>query len=126
MHYIEKYLAEKDFDLITTLDAQKAYSAADFVVIAAPTNIFPIKTVSKGWSRAVSCTQKLLKHLSEVYTYRAEGEQFRPTHSQKRTYSALRCYATTFAHLWALSACVRIYMFAQASMAHIQFASWQN
>lgn len=35
--YIEKYLAEKDLDLTATLDA-KAYSAADFVVIAAPTN----------------------------------------------------------------------------------------
>lgn len=36
--YIEKYLAEKDLDLIATLDAKAAYSAADFVVIAAPTN----------------------------------------------------------------------------------------
>ena len=36
--YIEKYLAEKDLDLTATLDAKKAYSAADFVVIAAPTN----------------------------------------------------------------------------------------
>lgn len=36
--YIEKYLTEKDLDLTATLDAEKAYSAADFVVIAAPTN----------------------------------------------------------------------------------------
>lgn len=36
--YIQKYLAEKDLDLTATLDAAKAYSAADFVVIAAPTN----------------------------------------------------------------------------------------
>ncbi|MCD8369500.1 MAG: nucleotide sugar dehydrogenase [Clostridiales bacterium] len=36
--YIEKYLAEKDLDLTATLDAKKAYAAADFVVIAAPTN----------------------------------------------------------------------------------------
>ena len=36
--YIEKYLAEKELDLTATLDAKKAYSAADFVVIAAPTN----------------------------------------------------------------------------------------
>ena len=36
--YIEKYLAEKDLDLTATLDAEKAYSIADFVVIAAPTN----------------------------------------------------------------------------------------
>lgn len=36
--YIEKYLAEKDLNLTATLDAKKAYSDADFVVIAAPTN----------------------------------------------------------------------------------------
>ena len=36
--YIEKYLAEKDLDLTATLDAKTAYSAVDFVVIAAPTN----------------------------------------------------------------------------------------
>ncbi len=36
--YIEKYLAEKELDLTATLDAEAAYSAADFVVIAAPTN----------------------------------------------------------------------------------------
>ena len=36
--YIEKYLAEKELDLIATLDAKEAYSDADFVVIAAPTN----------------------------------------------------------------------------------------
>ena len=37
-HYIEKYLAEKELDLTATLDAKEAYSDADFVVIAAPTN----------------------------------------------------------------------------------------
>ncbi len=36
--YIEKYLAEKELDLTATLDAKTAYSDADFVVIAAPTN----------------------------------------------------------------------------------------
>ena len=36
--YIEKYLAEKKLDLTATLDGEKAYSDADFVVIAAPTN----------------------------------------------------------------------------------------
>lgn len=36
--YIEKYLAEKELDLTATLDAQEAYTNADFVVIAAPTN----------------------------------------------------------------------------------------
>ena len=36
--YLEKYLAEKELDLTATLDAKEAYSDADFVVIAAPTN----------------------------------------------------------------------------------------
>ena len=36
--YIEKYLAEKELDLTATLDAKEAYSDADVVVIAAPTN----------------------------------------------------------------------------------------
>ncbi len=36
--YIEKYLKEKNLDLTATLDAKEAYSDADFVVIAAPTN----------------------------------------------------------------------------------------
>lgn len=36
--YIENYLVEKELDLTATLDAEKAYSNADFVVIAAPTN----------------------------------------------------------------------------------------
>ena len=36
--YIEKYLAEKELDLTATLDTKEAYSDADFVVIAAPTN----------------------------------------------------------------------------------------
>ena len=36
--YIEKYLAEKELKLIATLDAKEAYTDADFVVIAAPTN----------------------------------------------------------------------------------------
>ena len=36
--YIEKYLAEKELDLTATLDGEKAYADADFVIIAAPTN----------------------------------------------------------------------------------------
>lgn len=36
--YIEKYLAEKDLDLIATIDGESAYKNADFIVIAAPTN----------------------------------------------------------------------------------------
>lgn len=41
--YIEKYLSEKKLNLTATLDAEKAYTKADFVVIAAPTNYDPKK-----------------------------------------------------------------------------------
>lgn len=41
--YIEKYLAEKDLDLTATTDAEKAYSDADFIVIATPTNYDSVK-----------------------------------------------------------------------------------
>ena len=41
--YIEKYLAEKNLNLTATTDGAKAYSDADFVVIAAPTNYDPVK-----------------------------------------------------------------------------------
>ena len=43
--YIEKYLAEKNLDLTATLDAKAAYSNADFVVVAAPTNVYSTKAV---------------------------------------------------------------------------------
>lgn len=39
--YIEKYLAERELDLIATLDGEKAYREADFIIIAAPTNYDP-------------------------------------------------------------------------------------
>ena len=41
--YIEKYLAEKPLNLTATLDGRAAYTDADFVVIAAPTNYDPVK-----------------------------------------------------------------------------------
>lgn len=41
--YIEKYFAEKELDLVATLDAKEAYGDADFVIIAAPTNYDPQK-----------------------------------------------------------------------------------
>ena len=41
--YIEKYLAEKELNLMATLDGAAAYRDADFVVIAAPTNYDPVK-----------------------------------------------------------------------------------
>ena len=41
--YIEKYFAEKELDLVATLDGASAYRDADFVIIAAPTNYDPQK-----------------------------------------------------------------------------------
>lgn len=41
--YIEKFLAEKNLDLIATTDGVEAYSKADYVIIAAPTNYDPQK-----------------------------------------------------------------------------------
>lgn len=43
--YIEKYLAEKKLNLTATLDAKTAHADADFVVIAAPTNVYSTKSV---------------------------------------------------------------------------------
>lgn len=41
--YIEKYLAEKELNLTATTDGTKAYSEADFIIIATPTNYDPVK-----------------------------------------------------------------------------------
>ena len=41
--YIEKYFAEKELDLVATLDGASAYRDAEFVIIAAPTNYDPQK-----------------------------------------------------------------------------------
>lgn len=41
--YIEKYFAEKELDLMATLDGEAAYREADYVIIAAPTNYDPVK-----------------------------------------------------------------------------------
>jgi UDP-glucose 6-dehydrogenase len=49
--YIEKYLAEKDLDLTATLDAKAAYSDADFVVIAAPTNVYSTNHIDVEMSK---------------------------------------------------------------------------
>lgn len=44
--YIEKYLAEKDLDLIATLDGREAYHDADFVVIAAQPIMILLRIIS--------------------------------------------------------------------------------
>lgn len=49
--YIEKYLAEKNLNLTATLDAKEAYSDADFVVIAAPTNVYSTNRIDVETSK---------------------------------------------------------------------------
>ena len=44
--YVEKYLAEKELNLTATLDAKTVYVDGDFVVIAAPTNVYSTKSVA--------------------------------------------------------------------------------
>ena len=59
--YIEKYLEEKELDLTATLDERSAYSDADFVVIAAPTNydskknFFDTTAVESVISQVIEC-----------------------------------------------------------------------
>lgn len=59
--YIEKYLAEKDLNLIATLDAESAYKDADFVVIAAPTN-YDSKKNFFDTSAVEAVIQLVIKH----------------------------------------------------------------
>ena len=49
--YIEKYLAEKELNLTATLDANTAYTDADFVVIAAPTNVYSTNRIDVATSK---------------------------------------------------------------------------
>lgn len=63
--YIEKYLAEKDLDLTATLDAKSAYSTADFVVIAAPTNYDSV-TQHFDTSAVESVIDMVMKYNSEA------------------------------------------------------------
>ena len=49
--YIEKYLAEKELNLTATLDAKTAYTDADFVVIAAPTNVYSTNRIDVETSK---------------------------------------------------------------------------
>ena len=49
--YIEKYLAEKELDLTATLDAKEAYSDVDFVIIAAPTNVYSTNCIDIAASK---------------------------------------------------------------------------
>ena len=59
--YIEKYLAEKELNLVATLDAKVAYSDADFVVIAAPTN-YDSKTQHFDTSAVEAVIEQVMKY----------------------------------------------------------------
>ena len=56
--YIEKYLAEKELDLMATLDTKTAYANADYVIVATPTNYDA--TTQKFDTRAVESVIKLV------------------------------------------------------------------
>ena len=49
--YLEKYLAEKELNLTATLDAKTAYADADFVVIAASTNVYSTNRIDVASSK---------------------------------------------------------------------------
>ena len=59
--YIEKYLTEKELNLVATLDAESAYKDADFVVIAAPTN-YDSKKKFFDTSAVEAVIELVLKH----------------------------------------------------------------
>ena len=59
--YIEKYLAEKDLDLTATLDAKEAYTDADFVIIAAPTNVYSTNRIDVAQSKR-TCFTHYMRH----------------------------------------------------------------
>ena len=59
--YIEKYFAQKELDLVATLDAEKAYREADFVIIATPTNYDPQKNFFD-----TSLVEQVIKQATEI------------------------------------------------------------
>ena len=59
--YIEKYFAEKELNLVATLDADAAYKDAEFVIIAAPTNYDPVKNFFD-----TSAVESVIKKVMEV------------------------------------------------------------
>lgn len=59
--YIEKFFAEKELDLVATLDGKEAYKDADYVVIAAPTNYDSKKNFFD-----TSCVEQVIELVLEV------------------------------------------------------------
>ena len=72
--YIEKYLAEKELNLTATLDAKAAYSDADFVVIAAPTNVYSTNRIDVDKENEATTTQYIpretLRRVSTPQAYK--------------------------------------------------------
>ena len=64
--YIERYFAEKQLNLTATMDAESAYRAADFVVIATPTNydskknFFDTSAVESVIRQVMSCNPEAI------------------------------------------------------------------
>ena len=64
--YIEKYFAEKELNLVATLDAESAYRDADFVIVAAPTNydsqknFFDTSAVEKVIGLVIRCNPEAI------------------------------------------------------------------
>lgn len=54
--YIEKYIAEKELNLTATLDAKTVYVDGDFVVIAAPTNVYSTNHIDVASSKRTCFT----------------------------------------------------------------------
>ena len=64
--YIEKFFAERELDLVATTDAQSSYSAADFVIIAVPTNYDPKKNFFDT-SAVCAVIEKILASGSQAF-----------------------------------------------------------
>ena len=64
--YIEKFFAEKNLNLVATLDAEEAYKAADFVIVATPTNydsvkdFFDTSSVESVIKQAMACNKEAI------------------------------------------------------------------
>ena len=64
--YIEKYLAEKELNLTATIDPKEAYTNADFVVIAAPTNVYSTNRIDVASSKR-TCFAHYIGHWNWLY-----------------------------------------------------------
>ena len=49
--YIEKFLKEKELSLTETLDTQKAYKEAEYIIVAAPINVYSTNRIDVASSK---------------------------------------------------------------------------